>query len=70
MQQEQLIYPSVQVISIFIPNFHTRKVKIRQQVLSDDWVQDCYDLDKKYGLWYTTLDKAQQILKVPIVEEI
>lgn len=69
MQQEQLIYPTVQVITIFVPNFNTRTIKLRQQILSDDWVADCYDLDEKYGLWYTTIEQAQKVLKVPTVTE-
>ena len=51
-------YPAPQVITIFVPVFGRGIVKLRQMILSDDWVQDCYDADQKYGVWYTTAEQA------------
>ena len=63
---ETIAQPTPQVITIFVPNFKTKTIKLRQLILSDDWVEDCYKLDQKYGLWYTTIEPAQKILNHPI----
>lgn len=67
---KELSYPSIQVITIFVPNFKTKKIKLRQIIVGDDWVKTCNDTDDKYGIWYTTIEQAQAILNLPIVTEI
>ncbi len=54
--------PRPQVITLFVPNFKNKSIKLRQLICTDDWVQDCYDLDQKYGLWYMTIEQAIGIL--------
>ena len=49
---------SPQVITIFVPIFGTDQIKLRQLIMSDDWVADCQMLDQKYGVWFTTPDEA------------
>ncbi len=56
-----------QVITIFVPNFKTRNIKLRQMIFTDDWVLDCQTADEKYGIWYTTIEPAQKILNLPII---
>lgn len=51
-----------QIIMVFIPNFETKKVGMRQLILSDDWVADCQKLDEKYGVWFTTPQQAKTLL--------
>jgi|LGOV01.1.fsa_nt_gb hypothetical protein len=52
-----------QIIMVFVPKFKSNKVVMRQLILSDNWVQDCYDLDNKYGVWFTTYQQAKDLLK-------
>jgi hypothetical protein len=51
-----------QVITIFVPNFNTGKIKMRQMILSDDWVADCQAMDEKYGIWFTTPEQAKEVI--------
>ena len=53
-----------QVITIFVPDFKRKKVKLRQLIMSDNWVADCEELDEKYGVWYTTIEQAQIVLNI------
>ena len=55
---ETISQPAPQVITIFVPIFGTGTIKLRQMILSDDWVNDCYIADEKYGVWYTTAEQA------------
>ena len=55
--------PTPQVITIFVPVFGANKIKLRQLILTDDWVLDCQTLDAKYGVWFTTIDRAIALLK-------
>ena len=50
--------PTPQVITIFVPVFGKKIIKLRQLILSDDWIADCYMLDEKYKVWFTTIDPA------------
>ncbi len=59
---ETIPQPRPQVVTIFVPNFKNQNIKLRQIILSDDWIADCYDADEKYGLWYTTIGQAIGIL--------
>ena len=55
---ETIAQPTPQVITIFIPVFGRKTIKLRQLILTDDWVADCYALDEKYGVWFTTIQPA------------
>ena len=55
--------PAPQVITIFVPVFGKNIIKLRQLILSDDWVSDCYMLDEKYKVWFTIIDPAIALLK-------
>jgi len=60
-----------QVITIFIPVFGKNIVKLRSHIISDDWVEDCYELDKKYGIWFTTMSQAKALLKEnPFIDDV
>ncbi len=59
-----------QTMMIFIPNFKTRKVAMRQMIFSDDWVADCQKADEKYQLWYASMNEALRILGREPVKEI
>lgn len=52
-----------QIITIFIPRFRSHRVMMRHMVIGDDWVQSCYDMDQKYGVWFTTYEQAKQLLR-------
>ncbi len=54
--------PKPQVVTIFVPNFKNKSIKLRQLICTDDWVADCQLLDEKYGLWYMTIQQAIGIL--------
>ncbi len=62
--------PAPQCIMIFVPNFNTQRIAMRQIILADDWVAQCYELDEKYKIWYTVVSSAQMILNLPINNEI
>ncbi len=65
-QQEKVVavpQPGPQVITIFVVKFKSNKVVMRQMICSDDWVADCYAMDQKYGVWFTTYPEAKALLK-------
>lgn len=68
--QIEPVYPRPQVFTVFIPNFKTKRIKLRSEIMSDDWVADCYALDKKYGVWFMTLEQATKILERNSIIEI
>lgn len=51
-----------QVITIFVPNFYTDKIKMRQMIIGDDWVASCKEMDSKYGIWFTTPEQAKEAI--------
>ena len=54
--------PAPQVYTIFIPVFKTKTIKLRQMIVSDDWVADCQLMDTKYGVWFMTIEPAIALL--------
>lgn len=67
---EELNYPTVQVITVFVPNFKTGTIKLRQLIVGNDWVETCNNADEKYGVWFCTIEEAQAILNRPILTEM
>ncbi len=59
-----------QAITIFVPNFQTKKVMLRSMIFSDDWVADCQDMDRKYKIWFTSMHEALAILGRELVLEV
>ena len=54
--------PAPQVITIFVPVFGKKIIKLRQLIMTDDWVADCYALDEKYKVWFTVIEPAIALL--------
>jgi len=56
-------YPAgPQAMTIFIPIFGENKIKLRTELLTDDWIADCQKWDKKYGMWFATHQGAIDLI--------
>ena len=69
-EEQAIPHLGPQAITIFIPNFQTKKVMLRSMIFSDDWVADCQEMDEKYKIWFTSMNEALAILGRELVSEV